>query len=72
MRDQNSKRVARRIRQEPEHNGWGVNVWFGGANGLCTSLRRHVYRTRREAREASIATHHGLIAVVPYRPRCRS
>lgn len=68
MRDQNGKRVARRIRREPQLDGWGVNVWFGGVNGLCTSLRRHVYSTRREARGASIATQTGLIAVVPYRP----
>ena len=45
-RDQNGNRVIKDIRRE--ENGWGRNVWFG--RHYVTDVRRHVYRTREQAR----------------------
>ena len=52
IKDQNGNIVRRDIRKECAQ--WGVNVWFGGVNGLATSLRRYYYGTRQQARCASI------------------
>ena len=45
-RDQNGNRASKDIRRE--ENGWGRNVWFG--RHYVTDVRRHVYRTRAQAR----------------------
>ena len=52
-RDSNGNRLTRDIRREGA--GWGVNVWFGGWNGLGTNLRRYVYRTKRQAQNGDIS-----------------
>ena len=46
---------AKRVRREPDGT-WGANVWVPGTQ------RRYHYRTRREAKEASIADENVLYA----------
>jgi len=63
VRDTNGKLIHRSVKRE--RNGWGVNVWFGGATGPATEIRRYVYRTREQARNADISHDigsHGRIA----------
>jgi len=67
IRDQNGRAVFKHVRQEEA--GWGCNVWFGGCNGLATSLRRHYYRTRAEARNADISDGAGVLRHGPYLAR---
>lgn len=53
-RDQNGKRLAAKVAREADGT-WGANVWFGGANGLGTDVRRYYYETRDDARCADIS-----------------
>ena len=50
-RDQNGNPVYMDIRREA--GGWGRTVWFG--NHYVTDVRRHVYRTREQARQGDIS-----------------
>ena len=50
-RDQNGNPVYMDIRREG--GGWGRTVWFG--NHYVTNVRRHVYRTREQARQGDIS-----------------
>lgn len=54
VRDQNGKQLSRNIVRDGD-GYWGVNVWFGGLNGLATDVRRYRYRTRNQARAATVA-----------------
>ena len=62
-RNSNGAILVRDVRRE--NDGWGVNVWFGGVNGLGTNERRYVYETRQAARSGDISDEigrHGRIA----------
>lgn len=50
--DQNNNRVTSSVRREADGT-WGANVWFG--SGFVTDVRRYVYRTRAQARQADIS-----------------
>lgn len=53
--DQNGKPVYKQVEREPDGT-WSANVWFGGAMGPATDIRRrHGYRTRAQARNADIS-----------------
>ena len=65
VRDQNGRALHRNLQHEGD-KGWGVNVWFGGAWGFATTLRRNYYRTRAEARNADISDTKNVIAFEPY------
>ncbi len=53
VRDQNGNRLTASV--EREGAGWGATVWFGGQNGLGTNVRRYIYQTRDQARDADIS-----------------
>ena len=53
VRDSNGTRTSSNVKKE--NGSWGVNVWFGGVNGLGTNVRRYYYHTREQAREGNIA-----------------
>ena len=53
--DSNGTTLRRNVRRGKEGGTWGVNVWFGGANGLGTNVRRYYYQTRATAQEGGIS-----------------
>ncbi len=54
VRDQNGNRLSANVRRESD-GSWGRTVWFGGANGFATTVRRYFYRSRAEARKGCIS-----------------
>lgn len=54
IRDANGKKIAKNIRREA--NGtYSCQVWFGGGNGLATTVRTYRYATRAQARAGDIS-----------------
>ena len=51
--DSNGKNLTKSVKEEEQ--GWGVNVWFGGANGLGTNVRRYYYETKAQAQNGDIS-----------------
>jgi len=58
METASSRKLARRVRREPDGT-WAANVWVPGLR------RRNHYRTRREAQEASISDEN-VLYISPY------
>lgn len=54
VRDQNGRVLTPSVRRGPD-GLWGATVWWGGINGLGTTVRRYHYATRRQARQADIS-----------------
>lgn len=56
VRDQNGNALSADVRWKliGDLACWGVTVWFGGAMGPATEVRRYYYRTREQARRGSI------------------
>lgn len=56
--DPNGRTLRRDVRRETLPGGraaWGVSVWFGGAGGVATTVRRHYYASREQARAGDIS-----------------
>lgn len=61
-KDQNGRPLHRDICREAD--GWLITVWFG--RNPATDVRRYVYETRAQARQADISHvpgRHGCIAI---------
>lgn len=56
--DHNGHPVYRNTRQNPDGT-WSTNVWFGGAFGPVTTVRRNTYQTRAQARAGDISDDFG-------------
>jgi len=52
-RDQNGNIVTKSVRKEK--NGWSATVWFGGAMGPATNVRRYLYSTKRQAYNSDVS-----------------
>jgi len=55
--DSNGKKLTKSIKKEKR--GWGVNVWFGGCNGLGTNVMRYYYETRAQSKNSDISDNIG-------------
>ena len=53
VRDSNGKKLTKSVKKEEQ--GWGATVWFGGANGLGTNVRRYYYETKTQAQNGDIS-----------------
>ena len=60
IRDQNGNVLTRSISPDVTRHGdagWGVTLWFGGIYGFATNVRRVVFATRAQARQADISNY---------------
>jgi len=52
--DSNGKKIGKNVKRE--NDGWGANVWSGGAlSTVVTTVRRYYYQTRAAALAADIS-----------------
>lgn len=65
VRDEDGRKLSADVKLEPipkflgrstdAQEAWGATVWFGGAYGPATVVRRYYYATRQQAEAGDIS-----------------